>query len=95
MAFAPFDIAALVNEIGHSGDLLAQGFNEAARKQCLAAARSLSYALETPLDSVLRLNYAEVLPARDYDVCKAILRMRNQIASASSGDSHWHRLEFV
>ena len=60
MAFAPFDIAALVKEINSTSSSLNQGKNEDARQQCLAAARSLCCALETPLDSALRLSYSDV-----------------------------------
>ena len=60
MAFAPFDIAALVKEINFSSCSLYQGKNEDARQQCLTAARSLCHALETPLDSALRLCYSDV-----------------------------------
>ena len=60
MAFAPFDITALVKEINSSSSSLNQDKNEDARQQCLAAARSLCYALETPLDSTLRLCYSDV-----------------------------------
>lgn len=60
MTFAPFDIAALVKEINSSSSRLDQGENEDARQQCLAAARSLCSALETPLDSALKLCYSDV-----------------------------------
>ena len=60
MAFAPFDIAAIVKEINFNSSSLYQGKNEDARQQCLAAARSLCHALETPLDSALRLCYSDV-----------------------------------
>ncbi|KAL8786872.1 MAG: hypothetical protein Q9195_008029 [Heterodermia aff. obscurata] len=59
MAFAPFDIAALVKQINSSSNSLSQGKDEDARQQCLAAARSLCSALETPLDSALRLCYSD------------------------------------
>lgn len=62
MDFAPFDVRRLVEEITRCGDVLSDGFDEAARQRCLVAARSLTSALETPLDSILRLNYAEVIP---------------------------------
>ena len=60
MAFAPFDIAALVKEINSSSSSLEKGKNEDARQQCLAAARSLCHALESPLDSALKLCYSDV-----------------------------------
>ena len=60
MAFAPFDVNTLVKEINSSSSGLNEGKNEDARQQCLAAARSLCYALETPLDSTLRLCYSDV-----------------------------------
>ena len=58
MSYAPYDIAALVAEVQTNGSKL-QGANEEARRQCLAAARSLVYALETPIEAILRVNYAE------------------------------------
>ena len=60
MVSVPFKVAALISEITISGrELQGQGKDDA-RQQCLAAARSLCYALESPLDSLLRLSYAEV-----------------------------------
>lgn len=64
MSAAPYDVSALIKEIISSGDRLQDGKEkEDARQQCLAAARTLCYALETPRDYVFRLNYAEVDPA--------------------------------
>ncbi len=66
MSFAPYDIATLLAEVQTNGSKLQgingsklQDVNEEARRQCLAAARSLVYALESPLEAILRLNYAE------------------------------------
>ena len=58
MATTPFDIPALLKKVEVNGDNLSG--NDEARQQCLAAARSLCYALETPRESVLRLHYAEL-----------------------------------
>lgn len=60
MASTLFNVAALIDEITTSGRELERRSNDDARQQCLAAARSLCHALESPLDSILRLSYAEV-----------------------------------
>lgn len=60
MTFAPFDVSKLVKDISHFGSLVAQHNDEDARQKCLAAARTLSCALETPMDSTVRLIYADV-----------------------------------
>ena len=58
MSDIPFDIPTLLGQVHANGNDLAG--NENARQQCLAAARSLCYALETPRESILRLHYAEL-----------------------------------
>jgi len=58
MSNTPFDVFALLKTVNSTGNDLSG--NEDARQQCLAAARSLCYALETPRESVLRLHYAEL-----------------------------------
>ena len=55
----PYNIQALLKEIDTTGKSLSKD-NQKARQQCLSAARSLCYALETPVESILRMNYAEV-----------------------------------
>lgn len=55
----PYNIPALLKEIDTTGKSLGRD-NQKARQQCLAAARSLCHALETPVESILRMNYAEV-----------------------------------
>lgn len=55
----PYNIPALLKEIDTTGKSLGRD-NRKARQQCLAAARSLCHALETPVESILRMNYAEV-----------------------------------
>ena len=57
MSSTPFDIPALLKEVESNGkDLIG---NETARQRCLAAARTLCYALERPREAVLRMHYAE------------------------------------
>ena len=58
MSATPFDVPGLVKKVCDNGNALSG--NEEARRQCLAAARSLCYALETPRESVLRLQYGEL-----------------------------------
>lgn len=58
MSNTPFDIPSLLKEVQSNGTGLSG--NEEARRQCLAAARSLCYALETPLESLTRIQYAEL-----------------------------------
>ena len=53
------NVESLLKEISANGATLSNE-DDASRQQCLAAARSLCYALETPLEVILRLNYAEV-----------------------------------
>ena len=55
----PYDIPALLKEIEANGMGLGEGGGQA-RQQCLAAAQSLCYALETPSESITRTHYAEV-----------------------------------
>ena len=57
MSNTSFDIPALVKKVYADDRHLSE--NQEARRQCLAAARSLCYALETLRESVLRLHYAE------------------------------------
>lgn len=60
MTSVPFIVAALTDEITASGrEVQGQG-NDDARQQCLTAARSLCYALESPLVSLLSLGCAEI-----------------------------------
>ena len=58
MSATPFDIPRLLKNVYINGNDLSG--NEEGRRQCLAAARSLCYALETPRESMLRLHYAEL-----------------------------------
>ena len=59
MASTPYDIPALVKKINTTSNDLGTDNGEA-RRQCLDAARSLSFALETPVESILRNVWAEV-----------------------------------
>ena len=94
MAFEPFDVAALVKEINSSSKSLNQGRNEDARQQCLAAARSLCCALETPLDSTLRLCYSDVfidLQTQD----QTMLTVVTMVARTSGSNTYRHRAGIV
>lgn len=57
MSATPFNISALVEELYTNARSLSG--NDESRQRCLAISRTLSYALETPLESKLRLHYAE------------------------------------
>lgn len=59
MSTTPYDIPALVEKINITSNDLGKDTGEA-RRQCLDAARSLSFALETPVESILRNVWAEV-----------------------------------
>ena len=59
MSSTPYDIPALVDKISATSKDLGKGTEEA-RRQCLDAARSLTFALETPNESILRHVWAEV-----------------------------------
>ena len=59
MSSTPYDIPALVNKISSTSKDLGKDTGEA-RRQCLDAARLLSFALETPVESVSRNLWAEV-----------------------------------
>ena len=59
MSSTPYDIPALVEKIKTTSNDLGNDTGEA-RRQCLDAARSLSFALETPVESILRNAWAEV-----------------------------------
>ena len=58
MSYTPYDIPNLVNKINTTSSDL--GVTAEARRQCLDAARSLVFALETPVESILRNVWAEV-----------------------------------
>lgn len=59
MASTPYDIPALVDKINGTSKDLGKDTGEA-RRQCLDGARSLIFALETPVESILRNVWAEV-----------------------------------
>lgn len=59
MSSTPYDIPALVDKINGTSIDLGRDTGEA-RRQCLDATRSLSFALETPVESILRTVWAEV-----------------------------------
>ena len=59
MSSTPYDIPALVEKISTTSKSLGKDNGEA-RRQCLEAARSLIFGLETPIESILRTAWAEV-----------------------------------
>ena len=59
MSSTPYDIPALVENISITSKELGQDNGEA-RRQCLQAARSLTFALEMPIETVFRHGWAEV-----------------------------------
>ena len=59
MSSTPYGIPALVETITTTSKVLGKDNGEA-RRQCLEAARSLTFALETPIETVLRHGWAEV-----------------------------------
>ena len=59
MSSTPYDINALVKKINTASSGLGKDTGEA-RRECLLAARSLIFALETPVESILRNVWAEV-----------------------------------
>ena len=59
MSTSPYDIVGLVEKIKISSNHLDKDNGEA-RRQCLDAARTLSFALETPVETLLRHCWAEV-----------------------------------
>ena len=59
MSSTPYDISALVDKINATSKDLGKDTGEA-RRQCLDSARLLSFALETPVESILRNVWAEV-----------------------------------
>lgn len=59
MYSTPYNIPALVEKINATSNILAEDNGEA-RRQCLDAARSLCFALETPVESILKSCWAEV-----------------------------------
>ncbi|CAD6587022.1 MAG: hypothetical protein ASARMPREDX12_002571 [Alectoria sarmentosa] len=58
MSSTPYNIPALVKKINATSKDLAKDTGDA-RRQCLDAARSLTFALETPVESILRNAWAE------------------------------------
>ncbi|CAF9930697.1 hypothetical protein IMSHALPRED_008255 [Imshaugia aleurites] len=58
MSSTPYDVPALVKKINTTSNDLDKDTGEA-RRQCLDAARSLIFALETPVESILRNVWAE------------------------------------
>ena len=61
MLFAPYNVPALIEEINNASHDLGKETGDA-RQRCLDAARSLCFALETPVESILRNTWAEVGP---------------------------------
>ena len=59
MSSTLYDITALVDRISATSKDLGKDAGEA-RRECLDAARSLAFALETPVESILRHCWAEV-----------------------------------
>ena len=59
MSSTPYNIPALVQKINATSNKLGKDAGEA-RQQCLDAARSLCFALETPIEAILRHVWAEV-----------------------------------
>ena len=55
----PSDIQAILNDLVVKGKALSQG-DSSVRKTMLADARSLMFALETPIEAVLRIAWAYV-----------------------------------
>ena len=60
MSSVPYDVPALVEKINTTSKNVDKDAGDA-RRQCLDAARSLCFALETPIESILRSTWAEVL----------------------------------
>ena len=59
MSSTPYDITALISNINTTSEGIGQDNGES-RRECLNAARSLCFALETPIESILRHTFAEV-----------------------------------
>lgn len=59
MSSTPYDIATLIQKINSTSKGLGKDTGEA-RRQCLDTVRSLTFALETPVESILRNVWAEV-----------------------------------
>lgn len=59
MSSTPYDISGLIKKISTTGNSLGKDTGEP-RRQCLDAARALIFALETPVESILRHGWAEV-----------------------------------
>ncbi len=66
MSSTPFDIPATIKRINTTSNDLGKDTTGAARRQCLDAVRLLSFALETPVESILRYAWAEVRPSVPY-----------------------------
>ena len=56
---SPFDIPGLLEDITSNGKALAGG-DASARKKLLTAARTLGFALESPVEAILRIAWSEV-----------------------------------
>lgn len=67
MTATPFNIPELLTSIVSNGNDLSD--RPEARWRCLAAARSLCYALETPLEAMQRLLYADVAHQASIRTC--------------------------
>lgn len=59
MAFSPYNVPDLLEQIQIAGKDVDNDDGES-RRQCLQAARSLVFALETPSEAILRNTWAEV-----------------------------------
>ena len=59
MSSIPYNIPALVESISTTSKELSKDTGEA-RRQCLRAARSLCFALEEPIETIIKHGWAEV-----------------------------------
>jgi len=59
MSYSTYDVPKLLADIQINGSTLIDG-HEDARLQCLAAARTLCHALETPREAIITRCYAQV-----------------------------------
>ena len=85
------DVSYLLDEIASNGKSLTQG-NSKARKNALNAARELCFALETPVEAIIRICWAQVsfLPPRNRDFVN--LRFANEKPACTvcyGPNRHW------
>ena len=80
------NVESLLKEISANGATLSNE-DDASRQQCLAAARSLCYALETPLEAILSIMQKSLPPSLSF---VHLLIIGVNLANTPGCNSNWY-----